>query len=91
MSHIALQRQPSVGGIAGVLGRVTVVFALPLDFKVSFVFVRTIFMPAAPHGAVASLVSVGSLFKSRTAFVRAAWSTRLVVANFDVVLGLLCG
>ena len=40
------------------------------------------FMPAAQHGAEASLVAVGSLC---TAFVRAAWSTRLVVANFGVV------
>ena len=36
MSHIALQRQLSVGGIAGVLGRVSVVFALRSAGSIGF-------------------------------------------------------
>ena len=49
------------------------------------------FIPAALHGAEAILVSERNLCRLRSAFVRAAWSGRLSLANPRAVLPLLDG
>ena len=49
------------------------------------------FAPAALHGAEAGVVSASNVCKLRSAFVRAAWSGRLTLANPGAVLSLLDG
>ena len=77
--------------IDGVVCRAPVVHALPLDFGGRLRVLRTMFIPAALHGAEASCVSDLSLCRLRSAFVRRAWSGRLTLANPGVVLHLLDG
>ena len=48
-------------------------------------------LPAALHGAEASLVSISGLCKLRSAFSRAAMSGGLRLANPSAVLSLLDG
>ena len=52
---------------------------------------RTMFIPAAQHGADASCVSDLSLCRLRSAFVRGAWSGRLTLANPGAIFNLMNG
>ena len=49
---------------------------------------RTVFLPAALHGAEASLVSERNICTLRSALIRAAWSGRLSLANPGAVFSL---
>ena len=65
------------------------VYALPLDYGGKLRILRTTFILAALHGTEACTVSDSSLCKLRSAFVSAAWSGRLSLANTGAVLTLL--
>ena len=77
--------------VLGVLRVVWLVSALPLGYRGKLRILRTMFIPAALHGIEASHLSQGSLFKLRAAFVRACWSSKLILAHTGTVLGMLDG
>ena len=53
--------------------------------------VRSMFIPGALHGIVASFLAEASLHKLRTAIVKVVWSRRQSLANTGPVLSLLDG
>ena len=77
--------------IAAVVPRVPSVSVFPLDFCGKLRVLRTMHIPAALHGAEASLVSQAGLRRLRSAFGRAAVSGGLRLANPGAVLSLLDG
>ena len=77
--------------MSAALPRVCTVAVLPLDFIGRLRILRTMHLPAALHGAEASLVSLSGLRRLRTAFGQAALSGSLRLANPGAVLSLLDG
>ena len=65
--------------------------SLPLGFRETLGLLRSKCIPAALHGVESSHVSDASLNSLRTAFVAAAWSTRMPLAHPGAVLSLLDG
>ena len=74
-------------------------FDLPVKLRVLFLWgvrgtlglLRSKCVPAALHGAESSHVSDTNLNSLRTAFVAAAWSSRMPLAHPGAVLSLLDG
>ena len=63
-----------------------------LAILVSFVFLRTMFIPAALHGIEASGSSLTGVWLSfGLAFVRACWYNKMTLAHAGTVLGMLDG
>ena len=77
--------------IAAAVLRVLSVAVHPLDFCGKLRILGTMHIPAALHGAEASLVSISGLRRLRSASGRAAMSGGLRLANPDAVLSLLDG
>ena len=77
--------------MSAALPRVRAVAVLLLDFIGRLRILRTMHLPAALHGAEASLVSLSGLRRLRTAFCQAALSGGLRLANPGAVLSLLDG
>ena len=65
--------------------------SLPLGFRETLGLLRSKCIPAALHGVESSHVSDANLNSLRTAFVAAAWSTRMPLAHPGAVLSLLDG
>ena len=69
----------------GLVGEATVgvaaVGALPLGFQVKMGLIRGKYLPAGLHAAEASCVSSSSISALRAAIVRAAWSSKMPLAN----------
>ena len=80
-----------VGRVLVFLARILVVLALPLDFAGKLRVLRTKFLPGALHGIEASSLSLGLLWRLRSAFVSAVWSRRMPLAQVGAVLTLLDG
>ena len=74
-----------------VISRLVVIFALPLDFHGRVRVVRSMYLPAALRGIVASLFASDSLRKLRSSIHRVVWSRRQPLASIGAVLGLLDG
>ena len=72
-----------------VLSRLILIFALPLDFHGRVRVVRSLYLPAALHGA--SLLASDSLRKLRSSVTPVVWSRRQPLAGVGVVLSLLDG
>ena len=65
--------------------------SLPLGFRGTLGLLRSKCIPAALHGVESSHVSDANLNSLRTAFVGAAWSSRMPLAHPGAVLSLLDG
>ena len=77
--------------ISAAVPRVHSVAILPVDFCGRLRILRAVHLPAALHGAEASLVSISGLRRLRTAFGQAAMSGSLRLGNLGAVLTLLDG
>ena len=77
--------------MSAAIPRVRAVAVFPLDFVGRFRILRKMHLPAALHGAEASLVSISGLRRLRTAFCQASLSGGLRLANPGAVLSLLDG
>ena len=75
--------------MSAAISGVRAVDALPLDFVGRLRILRTMHLPAALHGAEASLVSISGSRRLRAAFCQAALSGGLRLANPGAVLSLL--
>ena len=74
-----------------VIARLVLIFVLPLDFHGRVRVVRSMFLPAALHGAEASLLASDSLLRLRSSICRVVWSRRQPLANVGAVLSMLDG
>ena len=72
-----------------VIFRLVLVFALPLDFHGRLRVLRSMFIPGALHGIVASFLAGASMRKLRAAIFGVAWSRRQPFASIGAVLSLL--
>ena len=74
-----------------VISRLVLFFALPLDFHLRVLVVRSMYLPAALHGIEASLLASESLRKLRSSIRGVVWSRRQPMASVGAVLSLLDG
>ena len=74
-----------------VISRLVLLLVLPLDFYGRVRVARSMYLPAALHGIVASLLASDSLRKLRSSVCGAVWSRRQNLANVGAVLSLLDG
>ena len=72
-----------------VISRLVLIFALFLDFHGLVRVVRSMYLPAAPHGIEASLLASDNLRKLRSSIHQVVWSRRQLLANVGAVLSLL--
>ena len=64
---------------------------MPLGFRVKLGLVRGKYLLAGLHAAEAPYVSSSSISAFRAAIVRAAWSSKMPLANAPAILNLLDG
>ena len=92
--HLDFTRRTRAGTLSIRVGEATVgvaaVGALPLGFQVKLGLVRGKYLPAGLH-AEASCVSSSSISAFRAAIVRAAWSSKMPLANAPAIFNLLDG
>ena len=64
-----------------VISRLVLLLVLPLDFHCRVRVVRSMCVPAAPHGTEASLLASDSSRKFRSSVCGVVWSRRQPLAN----------
>ena len=73
-----------------VLSRLIQIFALHLDFHGRVRVVRSMYLPAAPHGIEASLLASDSLRKLRSSVTRVVWSRRQPLVSVSSASSVSC-